>query len=75
MLNQVKQYISNLTEDDFNAYYYKYMLDVQDKNIDREMKRFRSRNVLSLYSMDRIIAQTLSEVNLNGASNKVAELI
>lgn len=75
MLNQVKQYISNLTEDDFNAYYYKYMLDVQDKNIDREMKRFRSRNVLSLYSMDRIIAQTLSEVNLDGASNKVAELI
>lgn len=75
MLNQVKQYISNLTEDDFNAYYYKYMLDVQDKNIDRELKRFRSRNVLSLYSMDRIIAQTLSEVNLNGASNKVAELI
>jgi hypothetical protein len=75
MLNQVKQYISNLTEDDFNAYYYKYMLDVQDKNIDRELKRFRSRNVLSLYSMDRLIAQTLSEVNLDGASNKVAELI
>lgn len=75
MLSQIKQYISNLTEDDFNAYYYKYMLDVQDKNIDRELKRFSSRNVLSLYSMDRIIAQTLSEVNLNGASNKVAELI
>lgn len=67
MLNQVKQYIDNLPQEDFNTYYYKYMLDVQDKNLERELDQLRSRNILSLYSMDRLIAQTIKEMRLNGS--------
>ena len=39
MLETVKQYIADLPQEDFNTYYQKYVLAIQDENIGLEYKQ------------------------------------
>lgn len=58
MLGTVKSYISNLPDIPFNRYFNNYIMDVQDDNIENEMKFLLSRNTLNIYMMDNIISET-----------------
>lgn len=61
MLDRIKQYISDLSDITFNEYYQSYIMQVQDRNIESELKHLSSRNVLSIYTMDQLIADTVKE--------------
>ena len=75
MLDMIKQYINNITDISFNEYYQSYIMQVQDRNIEYELKHLSARNVLSLYTMDQLIADTVKEVIHVDSSNIAAKFI
>lgn len=78
MLDTIKQYISNLPDISvisFDDYYQSYIMQVQDRNIESELKHLSARNVLSLYTMDQLIADTVKEVIQVDSSNITAKFI
>lgn len=75
MLDMIKQYINNITDISFNEYYQSYIMQVQDRNIESELKHLSARNVLSLYTMDQLIADTVKEVIHVDSSNIAAKFI
>lgn len=75
MLNTVKDYISNLSNETFDEYYTSYIMYIQDRNIDRELKYLQNKNALNLRSMDQLIYHTMEGMNILGSSNKITELI
>ena len=75
MLDTIKQYINNITDISFNEYYQSYIMQVQDRNIESELKHLSARNVLSLYTMDQLIADTVKEVIHVDSSNIAAKFI
>ena len=75
MLDTIKQYINNITDISFNEYYQSYIMQVQDRNIESELKHLSARNVLSLYTMDQLIADTVKEVICVDSSNIAAKFI
>ena len=75
MLDKIKKYISDLSDITFNEYYQSYVMQVQDRNIEFELKHLSSRNVLSIYTMDQLIADTVKEVIQVDSSNITAKFI
>ena len=75
MLDTIKQYIKNISDITFNEYYQSYIMQVQDRNIESELKHLSARNVLSLYTMDQLIADTVKEVIHVDSSNIAAKFI
>lgn len=75
MLDTIKQYINNITDISFNEYYQSYIMQVQDRNIESELKHLSARNTLSLYTMDQLIADTVKEVICVDSSNIAAKFI
>lgn len=75
MLDTIKQYIRNIPDITFNEYYQSYIMQVQDRNIESELKHLSARNVLSLYTMDQLIADTVKEVIHVDSSNITAKFI
>jgi predicted proteasome-type protease len=75
MLDMIKQYINNITDISFNEYYQSYIMQVQDRNIESELKHLSARNTLSLYTMDQLIADTVKEVICVDSSNITAKFI
>lgn len=75
MLDTIKQYINNITDISFNEYYQSYIMQVQDMNIESELKQLSARNVLSLYTMNQLIADTVKEMIHVDSSNITAKFI
>lgn len=77
MFNTIKQYIGTVKESDvtFDEYYRSYIMRVQDINLEKELKHLSARNVLSLHTMDQLIANTLKEVITFDSSNLITELV
>lgn len=75
MLDMIKQYIKNISDITFNEYYQSYIMQVQDMNIESELKHLSARNTLSLYTMDQLIADTVKEVICVDSSNIAAKFI
>jgi hypothetical protein len=75
MLNTVKDYISNLSNETFDEYYTSYIMYIQDRNIDHELRYLQNKNALNLRSMDQLIYHTMEGMNILGSSNKITELI
>ena len=75
MLNTVKDYISNLSNETFDEYYTSYIMYIQDRNIDRELKYLQNKNALNLRSMDQLIYHAMEGMNILDSSNKITELI
>lgn len=75
MLDTIKQYIKNISDITFNEYYQSYIMQVQDRNIESELKHLSARNVLSLYTMDQLIADTVKEMIHVDSSNITAKFI
>lgn len=57
MLNQVKKFVQSMIDSDesFGSYYLDYMKDVQDRNIDREVKSQIKFGILQLSHLDHQI--------------------
>lgn len=60
MLETIKSYIENLPEDTFDIFYQKYIFEVQDINITKEVSGVKTDDILSL---DRLIARLHKELN------------
>ena len=75
MLDTIKQYIKNISDITFNEYYQSYIMQVRDRNIESELKHLSARNVLSLYTMDQLIADTVKEMIHVDSSNITAKFI
>lgn len=75
MLDKIKKYISDLSDITFNEYYQSYVMQVQDRNIEFELKHLSSRNVLSIYTMDQLIADTVKEAIHFDSGNTITELL
>ena len=75
MLDTIKQYINNIIDISFNEYYQSYIMQVQDMNIESELKHLSARNTLSLYTMDQLITDTVKEVICVDSSNIAAKFI
>ena len=58
MLATVKNEIANLPDITFEQYFMEYIMEVQDANIDKEMKFMTGRNMLKPLAMDKVIAKT-----------------
>lgn len=58
MLETVKRYIASLPDTTFGEYYTKYIADVQDANIDRELKYLLNRNLIDPLSMSVLVQNT-----------------
>lgn len=63
MLETVKHKIESGFRD-FDQYYLDYICSVQDNNIDREFRYFKSSNILNPMSMQQIIESTYKELNI-----------
>jgi hypothetical protein len=59
MLETIKTYIKDLPCTSFEDYYQNYIFDVQDANIEAEVKSIKTSDILSL---DRLIAKLHKEL-------------
>lgn len=57
MLKKVKKYLNQMisSTESFDSYFIQYMKDVQDKNIDREVKNMLRFGILQLSHIDQQI--------------------
>ena len=69
MLEKVKRRIQSCGDVDFDTYYLDYICSIQDRNIEREFRYFRSVNVLNPNSMQSIIEHTYREMRLLDSDN------
>lgn len=60
MLETIKSYIEDLPKDTFDTFYQKYIFEVQDINIAKEVSGVKTDDILSL---DRLIARLHKELN------------
>jgi hypothetical protein len=60
MLDNIKQYISDLPDVDFDDYYQQYILDVQDINLSLE---FKYSNISDHLSIEALLAKIHGELN------------
>ena len=66
MLDTVKTAIENLPYIEFGDYFHRYVLSVQDMNIDGEMAFFVKHNFLNVVSVDRLIDIEHRSMSANG---------
>lgn len=59
-LSNIQNLISSIKYDSFPEYFMQYIMQVQDKNIDLELKRLISRNQLNVNSMIQLVNYTVS---------------
>ncbi|MCM1223688.1 MAG: hypothetical protein NC548_55485 [Lachnospiraceae bacterium] len=57
MLKKVKKYLNGMisSSESFDSYFVEYLKEVQDKNIDREIKNMLRFGILQLSSIDQQI--------------------
>lgn len=58
MLETIKQCIWNIPDISFNQFYIRYILAVQDTNINNEFKYMIDHNTLDIGMMDNVIQST-----------------
>ena len=59
MLETVKTQIHNIPSISFHQFFVRYMLQVQDSNIDYEFRKFISVNNLDVKSMERLLNSSM----------------
>lgn len=59
MLETIKSYIKDLPDTSFENYYQNYIFEVQDYNIEKEIRSIKTPDILSL---DRLIARLHKEL-------------
>ena len=59
-LSNIQNLISSIKYDSFPEYFMHYIMQVQDKNIDLELKHLISRNQLNVNSMIQLVNYTVS---------------
>ena len=74
MLETVKHEIASEYKD-FEAYYLDYICSVQDRNIEKEFRYFRSVNMLSPFSMQSIIEYTHKELRSLDSDNRSSTVL
>ena len=74
MLETVKREITSEYKD-FESYYLDYICSVQDRNIEREFRYFRSVNTLSPFSMQSIIDFTHKELRTIDPDNRSSTVL
>lgn len=62
MLQTIKDYISNLSDESFQNFYTHYIMQVQDSNIDEEFKFLITHNNLDVLSVDKLISNDLGKL-------------
>lgn len=62
MLDNIKSYISNMPDNSFDEYYQKYVLAVQDRNIEMEMN-FNSNTFISINKLITAIHRELGNIS------------
>lgn len=63
MLSTIKKYINDLPNQNFLSYYNLYIMDMQDKNIDRELSYLLAANNLNILNMSKLIKHTFEGIN------------
>ena len=62
MLQTIKDYINNLSDESFQNFYTHYIMQVQDSNIDEEFKFLITHNNLDILSVDKLISNDLGKL-------------
>lgn len=62
MLQTVKDYINNLSDESFQNFYTHYIMQVQDSNIEEEFKFLITHNNLDVLSIDKLISNDLGKL-------------
>lgn len=62
MLQTIKDYINNLSDESFQNFYTHYIMQVQDSNIDEEFKFLITHNNLDVLSVDKLISNDLGKL-------------
>ena len=62
MLQTVKDYINNLSDESFQTFYTRYIMQVQDSNIEEEFKFLITHNDLDVLSVDKLISNDLGKL-------------
>ena len=62
MLEIIKQTIENVPDDTFNLFFAKYVLEVQDANIDAEIRGMLSRNKIDVAAIELVIQDTYDKL-------------
>lgn len=62
MLQTVKDYINNLSDESFQTFYTRYIMQVQDSNIEEEFKFLITHNTLDVLSVDKLISNDLGKL-------------
>ena len=74
MLDTVKSCIAK-NRPPFQEFYMRYIMTVQDRNIELEMKHLKAKNLLTPMSMDLLIDKVAKEVNIYDSYNKLTEFL
>lgn len=62
MLQTIKDYINNLSDESFQNFYTHYIMQVQDSNIEEEFKFLITHNNLDVLSVDKLISNDLGKL-------------
>lgn len=62
MLQTVKEFIQNLPDESFQTFYTRYIMQVQDSNIEEEFKFLITHNNLDVLSVDKLISNDLGKL-------------
>lgn len=62
MLETIRSEIQNTPCISFEQYFSQYVTQVQDENIEQEMKFFSSNNILDIHILDQMIHQAYKEL-------------
>ena len=63
MLSTIKSYISNQEDISFDEYYNRYVMSVQDRNLNKEISYMLSANSLNVLNMSILIKDTVEGLN------------
>lgn len=63
MLSTIKYYISNQEDISFDEYYNRYVMSVQDRNLNKEISYMLSANSLNVLNMSILIKDTVEGLN------------
>lgn len=75
MLSDVRTYMSNLPKQPFPDYYNQYIQQVQDKNIDAEIRYLLNHNSLDVKSMSALIQLTYERMRIIDNSQYLTETV
>ena len=62
MLKTIKNLIADMPDISFGEYYIQYIMQVQDENIDRELKSIIRDNRTDISYMSKLIEQTYKSI-------------